>query len=270
MGLSVMFVSGPRKSGKSSVIRAMIDRLWRIEPHYIRLVEKNGPKPPVVMPEKVPEGCGVASADCIEYEPRHVFEVIPDALAAIHRRDRFGAVIIEADGDAHLRSAYPYDHRVFVMPAPATVREVFRSPKAAAAELERILADTASFASGIFGLLRDEDCDDTAFRFRPAPLDGPEMARLLHTPLGDEIATRIALQPGYHGLVESEIILMNAVVSNGHVSQDCIQRIERLMERLVKYNQNGCQLFRCDPIGGRDQESKLLFKSLQPMCQGGR
>ena len=63
MGLAVTFVSGPRSSGKSTLIRRMIDRLFSIKPHYLRLVLAGSDKlPPKPSDKPVPE-CGVASAD---------------------------------------------------------------------------------------------------------------------------------------------------------------------------------------------------------------
>ena len=87
MGLSVTFVSGPRRSGKSAVIRTMIDRLWKQEPHYIRLAKTGGDKQPPKPRNKPPPNFGVATARWLEYEADHVFDVLPGALAIIHRRD---------------------------------------------------------------------------------------------------------------------------------------------------------------------------------------
>ena len=155
MGLTVTFVSGPRCTGKSALIRRMIDRFWKKEPHYIRLVRTGSGKRPPNRSQKPIPPCGVSTARWLEYDAEHVFEVLPDGLAAIHRRDRNGAVVIEADADPNLRHAYPYDHKVFVMAMPNVVSEVFKDPSCAAEEFYRALDDTMAFASGVFGLPSD-------------------------------------------------------------------------------------------------------------------
>src|SRR3972149_4747484 len=161
MGLSVTFVSGPRRSGKSALIQAMVHRLWRTPPHYLRLVKSGSDKvPPKLCSDRPTEKCGVATARWLDYDPEDVFAVLPEILAEIHRRDRYGSVVIEADADPNLRCAYSYDHRVFVMPLPRSIREVFRETNRAAEELRRVLDDTAAFASEIFGLF-NRDADDT-------------------------------------------------------------------------------------------------------------
>ena len=97
MGLCVTFVSGLRRSGKSAVIRSMIDRLCKRQPHYIRLAKSGGDKKPPPTTPKPPDDCGLASARWLTYDDERAFDVLPGALAAIHREDRFGTVVIEAD-----------------------------------------------------------------------------------------------------------------------------------------------------------------------------
>ncbi|MFQ5591730.1 MAG: hypothetical protein ACE5HE_11240, partial [Phycisphaerae bacterium] len=231
MGLSVAFVSGPRGAGKSAVIRTMIDRLWRTKPHYIRLVAIGSDKRRPESGRRPPADAGVASARWLEYDTDRIFEVLPDALTEIHRQDRYGAVVVEADSDPSLRCAYPYDHRVFVMPVPSALDQVFRNPRRAAIELQRVLDDTASFASEIFGLFKAESQKDP-----DPPEDRPymtesQMRSFLHSPLGDELATRIQLQPPYHGLVESEVIIVNTGVGKRTAESDeCLRRIRHLLE----------------------------------------
>lgn len=271
MGLSVVFVSGPRRAGKSSVIRAMIDRgLWRVEPHYVRLVEHGSDKVPPRMPARTPAGCGVATARTIEYDQERVFEILPETLQAIHRQDRYGAVVIEADADPVLRCAYPYDHRLFVMPAPERVDTVFRSPEHAALELRRVLDDTSDFASSIFGLLRDHDIDDVGPRLLRSQMTPAQLSNLIHSPLGEELATRMALQPAYHGMLESDVVLVNRVAGNGHADADCIRRIEKLMARLGRCSRRESSLHLCDPFNPGDRSADQLFQALRPMCVGGK
>ena len=271
MGLAVTFVSGPRRSGKSTLIQAMIRGLWKNQPHYIRLVKSGSDKQAPKGPPKPADNCGVASARWMEYDDDGIFAVLPEALSAIHKRDRYGAVVLEADADPTLRCAYPYDHRVFVMPLPAGVREVFRDTTHAANELQKALDDTAAFAAEIFGLFR-RDGDDT-----PDPCEersdftATQMRGFLYSPLGDELATRIQLQQPYHGLVESDVIVVNENVGERTAdTEECLRRIHRLLARLHGAGGRRGELFIC-PIAERDGElDRKLLQALKPMCHGGK
>jgi len=272
MGLCVVFVSGARRSGKSAVVRAMVDRVWKRPPHYIRLVASQSDKvPPPRCGSARPADCGVSSARWLKYAPDQIFEILPEALTEIHRQDRFGSVVIEADADAVLRHAYPYDHRIFVMPLPWAMGEVFREPRRAAVELQRVLDDTTSFASEMFGLnaaSRQMDCDPS--EERPA-LTRAQMRAFLHSPLGDELATRIQLQPTYQGLVESDVVVVNTRVGReGPETHACVQRLQSLLDRLRGDAGRASQLFACDPLSSDDFEVNGLLRALEPMCQGGK
>jgi len=271
MGLNILFVSGLRRSGKSALIQAMVETLWKRPPHYIRLVDRASPKAAARRPGASPAKCPVASAQWLEYEPEQVFEILPTALSKIHHEDRFGAVIIEADADPALRHAYPYDHRVFVMPIPSGVEEVFRDPRYAADELRRVLDDTAAFASEIFGLFHDDRIDNPDPSEDRPPLTASRARAFLHSPLGDELATRIQLQPPYHGLVESDVIVINSQIGTlGPSPTACVQRIDRLLERIKQVDGKRAQLFFCNPVDRSGRDCKKLIRALRPMCTMGK
>ncbi len=271
MGLSITFVSGPRRSGKSTLIDTMIRQLWRTEPHYIRLVGTGSGKRRPDAGDPPPQQCGVASARWLEYDDEHIFEILPQTLAGIHQKDRYGSVVIEADADPSLRHAYPYDHRVFIMPLPPRIDAVFRQARRAATELQNVLDDTAAFASEIFGLFTEceqEDADPSEVR---PDLTDTQLRGFLHSPLGDELATRITLQPPYHGLVESDIIVVNSGVGErGPQTAECLRRIECLLDRVRGLTHRTSELFLCDPQDGDGKVRKSLLKALAPMCQSGR
>lgn len=271
MGLNVLFVSGLRRSGKSALIQAMIETLWEKAPHYIRLVDRASRKAASRHASAPPKQCPVASAQWLEYEPERVFEILPEALSRIHRADRFGAVVIEADADPALRHAYPYDHRVFVMPIPSGVQEVFRDPRCAADELRRVLDDTAAFASEIFGLFEDNRIGNPVPSEKRPALTESRARAFLYSPLGDELATRIQLQPPFHGLVESDVIVINSQVGKlGPSPTACVQRIDRLLERIKQVDGKRAQLFFCNPIDRTGRDCKKLIKALKPMCTMGK
>lgn len=271
MGLSVLFVSGLKGAGKSALIRGTLDRLWKIQPHYIRLVDVDSNQSPAEGATGWIPPADFASERRLDYDADHIFEILPEALTAIHRQDRYGAVIIEADADPALRHAYPYDHRVFVMPLPEAISDVFRDPASAADELQRALDDTAAFASEIFGLFDQPECSDTEPSEERADLTGQQMRGFLYSPLGDELATRIQLQPAYHGLVESDVVVVNTGIGQSRPeTAGCLRRIERLLNRIRGVSGRRGDLFLCDPRNQDGKSCKKLFKTLKPMCQGGK
>lgn len=249
------------------MIQTLLDHVWRVKPHYLRLTTKgdkaNG-KPTIS--EKFRQS--VASAQWLMYHPERIFESLPEFLNGIHKADRYGSVVIEADADPDLRCAYPYDHRVFVMPLPSAIHEVFRDPKRAAHELHRVLDDTAAFASEIFGLFAP--CDD-AEPSEPRPdLSATQMRGFLNSPLGDELATRIQLQPPYHGLVESDVIVTNSQTGERSGETDeCLRRVRQLLDRLRAGRTKTCEFFLCDPADPADNVCKKFLQALRPMCQRG-
>ncbi len=249
----------------------MIDRLCNVEPHYIRLVSDIGDKEPPKCTAKPPDNCGLASARWLEYDAEHVFDVLPAALAVIHRRDSRAIVVIEADADPALRCAYPYDHRVFVMPVPSRIDEVFRKPSHAADELHRVLDDTVAFASEIFGMFSQEGQEDADPPEERVDLTDTQMRGFLYSPLGDELATRIQLQPPYHGLVESDVIIVNTGVGkDGQKTAECLRRIEQLLVRLRHESSDRAVLFHCDPRNHPSRNCGKLLDALRPMCTSVR
>ncbi len=268
MGLTVTFVSGPRCTGKSALIRGMIDRLWKKEPHYIRLVRAgSGKRPPNTFQKPIPP-CGVATARWLEYDAEHVFEVLPEGLTAIHQHDRNGSVVIEAEADPILRHAYPYDHRVFVMAMPAAVSEVFTDPSRAAEEFYRALDDTMAFASGVFGLPADRIQDEVEPSEERSPLSDTTIGRILDTPGGEELAARVLLRQGYRALVESDVIVINpAVGERGPEGADCLQRIEQVLRRIRGEPERDGVLFLCDPRESNTKAHRKLDKALRRMFE---
>ena len=271
MGLCVTFVSGSRCAGKSTLIQRMVDRLWKIEPHYMRLVQVGSDKKPPRPTAKRLTNCGVKSARWVEYDSDQIFEVLPEALTAIHRQDPCGSVVIEADTDPALRHAYPYDHRIFIMPRPQVVEEVFRAPPRAAEELQRVLEDTTLFASEVFGLFSHQGQDEVEPSERRPDLTDTQMRGFLYSPLGDELATRIQLQQPYHALVESDVIVVNANAGTpGSETAECLRRIEQMLERIRGISGRRGDLFLCYPRDPDTRIGRRLLKTLKPMCRAGK
>jgi hypothetical protein len=223
---------------------------------------------------------GVASYQTVAYTPQRVFEALPAALRRVRKEARFATVIVEGDSDPCLRHAFPYDHRLFVMGAPAGVYEVFRRPEEASAALHEVMQDTAEFASEIFGLFNDEGSDEdegVQHETRVRTRDGVEerlevsdqqVRQFLTTPLGAEIASRIQLRPEFHALVDSELVLVNTGIGAGRPSDnDCVRRIGALMARIQDPARRGDALFCCDPFSVDDPVRARLLERLKAIVE---
>ena len=151
MPIETLFINGPRHGGKSTIARMIAEHVLTSPGHYLRMcLAKDEHTNAVVAldPSRHAKvGDGWASMHAVAYTADRVFETLPDGLRTVRELDRRGFAVIEADADPALRHAYPYDYRVFVMPAPQDLHAVFRTPEAAAEALQQVMQDTSAFAS---------------------------------------------------------------------------------------------------------------------------
>jgi len=254
MSLETLLINGSAGCGKSTVARLIADQVLDGNAHWLRLKQAPDAYDNAVVPlqDKVDEPLRTqwSSMHEVTYTVDRVFEMVPDGLRAVHKIERHGFTIIEADDDPSVRHAYPYDYRIFVMSPPTDVHEVFREPEAAALALQQVMQDTATFASEIFGLFDDDDLDDSlgvqhhqedmlASRegalasLESLEITEEQIRHFLSSPIGAEIASRIQLQPGFHALVEADIALINTGIgSGGEPLEECIRRLQKLLSRL--------------------------------------
>jgi len=274
MPIQVVFVTGPPVSGKSLVAEIIARDAARRPPHYIRLIRTHGQRSPVRLAQ-APEVSGVASSQRVSYTCERVFEVLPEALTRARCGHRYATILVEADSDPILRHAYPYDARLFVMPAPGEVFTVFRTPAEAARALEEVMQDTAAFASEIFGLFesdawQEEDGRPQVVRSGRGTEERLEISeqqarRFLASPLGAEIASRIQLRPEYHAIVESDVVVVNTAVGACSAAVDeCVRRIDKLLAR-VRQNRRADILYCCDPQNAQDPRRRHLVEHLRTL-----
>lgn len=285
MPLTTLMISGPPDGGKSTLARLITTHVMKERPvHYLRLRQAADGHTNVVLPLERLEppllGSRMRSAHEVTYTSERAFETVPDGLREVRTLDRFGFTIIEADGDPALRHAYPYDFRVFVMPPPSELTEVFREPEAAARALHQVMQDTAAFASEIFGLFEGAGLDDSTgvFYYR-SPASAPseenleqldiresQVNQFLDSPLGAEIASRIQLEPDYHGLVESDVVVVNTGINNrSRVLDECVQRIEKLLARVRHDTRRHSVLYWGDITDMQDPTHGRLLRRLRDL-----
>ncbi len=211
----------------------------------------------------------MASAQWVAYEEDRVFEFLPDILHDIHRADRKAVVIIEADSDPLLRQAYPYDHRVFVIPSPTRRTDVFRTGVEAAEAFRNAMEDTAVFVGEIYGLVEDGDEFDIGVHESRPALTASQLRGLMSSPLGDELATRILLQPSHHGLLESDVLVVNTGIGGvTEVLDEAVTRLEKVLRHVHCVDGRRQVLYACDPCDPRDPLREQLVRRMCSMLTG--
>jgi len=253
MSLKTLLISGPPACDKNTIAQLVAERVLSRPVHLLRLELAKDGYSNTVQPFETscvhhPAGPWL-SAHRVSYTSDRVFETIPDALRTVRDLDRHAFVVIEADEDPSLRHAWPYDYRIFAMPAPRSVFDVFRESHAAADALRQVMEDTAAFASEIFGLFDNPDLEDSKGirhdhvemvdpagqrkRVEHVQVGASHIRHFLRSPIGAEIASRIQLQPAYHALVEADVVVICAARrTDKQVVHDCVHRIEKLLGRI--------------------------------------
>ncbi len=260
MPLRAVFVSGPPHGGKTTLVRLLARDVLRRPPHYVRLYGTASGEGPDLRVADDEADEAMASVQRATYSADRVFEILPALFEKVARRRRSTTVIVEADTDPCLRHAHPYDHRLFILPEPGEVHGVFRRPEEASRALMEVMEDTSAFAAEIFGLFDGASWDDDEGvrhekRIRtPAGIEErievseQHVRRFVLSPLGAEIASRIQLRPEYHGMIESDVVVVNtAIGSRTPAGEECFRRIATLIRRVRDDARPEDILFRCEP-----------------------
>ena len=283
MPVTTLFVSGPPGAGKTTLIEALASSVLADDPpHHVRFVLDETCEGVTVRSDGKVSGSLLRGRWQVPYTADLAFEILPEAIHRIRNRTKYVTMLLEADIDHSLRYAFSYSHRIFVMPGPSRVREVFRTSHEAAAALREVMDDTAAFASEIFGLFSSESMDDQdGIKFAEIPMpggreerveiSGSQVRRFLNSPLGAEIASRIQLQPDYHSLAESDVVMINAGMGgDDDAIEECVKRLGSLFGRLRQGTGRHRDLFACDPADPKDPRTKKLKSRIGDLLNTSR
>lgn len=284
MPLETLFISGPAGGGKTTVARLISEQVLKRQIHCLRMqVAADEHSNTVIPADGKAEGRadnGWASMHTIHYTPDRVFEILPDGLRTVRRIERSGFTLVEADTDPALRHAYPYDYRIFVMPPPADINTVWRTPDDATAMLRTVMQDTASFASEIFGLFDMAGLDDGVGVHHQQPdytcrrvelverldISESQIKQFLNSPIGAEITTRIQLQPDYHAVVESDVVIINTGrQGENETLKECVRRLEKLLARIRHDARRHSLLYWGDITNTKEATQAKLIKRLKKL-----
>ena len=281
MGPTVILISGPAGSGKSHLIGLIAEQAAPVRCWYMRIVDGRRRD---VQENGAIDSKAFLGVRYLRYAPDRVFELLPEALRQLEPADKRSIVLLEADTNPALRHAFPYDYQLFVLPAPRDLHEVFRSRDQATAAMKQVMQDTASFAAEVFGLLDAQALAEDPqveplkcpgwYPGESAPMDDVDRGKLdkfLSSPLGAEIASRIQLQPAYHALIESDVVVINmGARALAPAAEACRERIEGMLSRLQSLGQHRTRLFCCDPFNERDPIRPELLGQLARLASAAQ
>jgi hypothetical protein len=79
-------------------------------------------------------------------------------------------------------------------------------------------------------------------------VDAGQVRRFLASPLGAEVVTRVQLQPPYHSLADSDVVVINTARGrNATVVDECARKLRTLLNRIREGVGRHYDLFVCDP-----------------------
>jgi len=274
MSATILHISGPAACGKTTLARIFATRAGESKPFLLRLdVRKERPMQPLRLSVQMDQ-----MADCARRAVRSdlVFEEVSQAIGEIAPPDAQPTIIVETGAEPCFRHAYPYDVKVFILAVPDELGTVFRNPTETALAIDRAMDDTSEFAAELFGL--DRDFHDSGnlpavdvaqdSRVGAGLVQSPE--EFLRSDVGAEIASRMQLQPAYHAIIDSDVILLNlAAGKNGELAALCARQIDFLLEPLRRrlgrqYWFAACNLTAADP------QTRRALETVEALLRGAR
>lgn len=274
MADTILHISGPRGAGKSTLVRLIASLACADRVHHIRFdLHGDDAVPHLRLVDREP--AKIRNHHCY-VSPQTVFETFAEVVPSVTCPDESSVLMIETDAHPCFRNAYPYDGKVFIMPPPARLDDVFRQPEETAGAIDRAMHDTAEFAAELFGLERVGPQDSA---WLPA-LDARDVRNLgdhqtvdefLNSPIGIEIAARLHLRPMFQGIVDCDVVFVNTSLGgNMSVLRACTERLERLIEPLRERLKRRLCLAACDPLDRRDPATERGLRHVTELLAAAR
>lgn len=281
MPLTAMLIVGPPESGKRAFAERVAPRLSLDNPpKVLRLRRRPGIESPCVAPADDGEACRGLETFVVDYCPERVFEELSSAIKTVRGRQKYCTTFVLGEPDPALRYAFEYAGRVFLLSPALSMPHVFRPAREAARALQEVMQDTAAFASEIFGLFEHGllGAEDAATKTlilgrdrmftEQVNLSPDDVRRFLATPLGVEIASRIQLQPAYHGLAESDVIVVNAgAVGDTAEADRALRSVEMFLARIADATARPRPVFQCDFSDDDDPVLPAVIHTLKPLLR---
>jgi len=271
--IKVVHIAGPPGSGKTTLAKRLAGRRKKGARHHLRLT---GEKPAADTPAWPPLRLAVPTDDLdssttAAIDPDLVFERLPAEIQRLHRPRTSTLVFVETDAEPHFRHAYSYDVRIFVMPCPAALTDVFRSRRQAEEAVRRAMHDTRDFAEEVFGLTKETRAEppaDSIRLFDPPPVSerDRDVLTFIDAALGSRLAAQFMLQPCYHVLTDSDVVLLNLGVGpDSEAAEICAHRLQALLDGMKREGGRPAWFAACEPADPEDplgMQAVLRIESL--------
>ena len=265
----ILHISGPPASGKTTLAELLAARERETNPDYIRFDLGSD-----TAPRTLQIAGSLSDMASIAHQTVHselLFEEIADALKIIAANSDGDTIFVETNAQPCFRHAYPYDVKVFVMLPPPTLGVIFRSESETAEAIQRAMDDTAEFASELFGMGAGPQDSATMPTVKPPDAKAQPAQSIedfLRSDVGTEIAARMQLQPEYHAIMDSDVILLNVGLSHDEaVTARCAKRLDALLEtvrqRLGRQNWFGA----CNPCDGDDPRCRRGLERIEALLK---
>ena len=269
---TILHISGPPTSGKTTLAELLATREPLAKPDYVRFDLETDTAPRTL--RIAGSLADMASIAHHTVRAELVFEEIADALKAVVANSTANAIFIETNAHPCFRHAYPYDVKVFVMLPPPTLGAMFRSESETAEAIQRAMGDTAEFASELFGMgAGPQDSTMLPNMKLPDPKAQPPQSieDFLNSDVGIEITARMQLQPEYHAIMDSDVILLNVGLSHDEaVTARCARRLDALLETLRQRLGRQHWFVACNPLDYDDPRCQRGLEKIESLLEAAK
>lgn len=272
MPTTILHISGPPASGKTTLAELLAARADGTKPDYIRFDLGSD-----TAPRTLRIAGSLTDMASITHQTIHselVFEKVADAIKTIAANQGGDTIFVETNAHPCFRHAYPYHVKVFVMLPPPTLGAIFRSEAETATAIQRAMDDTAEFASELFGMGAGPQDSATLPTVKLPDAKAPptqSVEDFLRSDVGTEIAARMQLQPEYHAIMDSDVILLNVGLCHDEaVTARCAKRLDALLETLRQRLGRQSWFVACNPSDRDDSRCRRGLEKIEALLQAAK